>query len=765
MPTGHANRVALENDSPRGRRADGTFAKGHKGTRSTHKDGWGSALTGLGTNRDKRESAHFRRRTLSYFQLAELWEQDDIAAKAIEAPGAEAFRPGFEIEISDEGKYGDLKESLEDALEALGVEDILERAYCYMRAYGGAAVLLGINDGQTLDKPLVASRNAPLEYLDVYEPIEIIPFSLYQDPRKPKYGQVEYFQLNSFIGTISTSLSHTAPLPAKNRQQVASPVSTLIHESRLIVFQGIRVSRYLQSHNPVSPFWGAPVMPRWIEVLRDFEVGYSGAGLLATDVSQPVIAIEGLKEMIGKNEKKFRDRMAAIEMSRSIARAIVIDAAKERYERQTTNLAGIPDLLDRLSQRTAAAIGIPLSVLVGYSPASLGKPDDSEMKLWFNMTRKVQRRELGPKIKKIASIAMRSMRERKIPKHWRIKWGELEHMTTKDRVEAYRVMGQTDNLVVKAGMATSNELRKARYRGGYSFETTVDESKDAPGFIAPLPAGVLPKGMTPEAVATALEAGETVGGGAAAGAPVAGKPAMGAHSVSPYTRRDPRATKLVASPGAGATAAGDGGGAKKDGASADMKYTAANEAVRHQKWAARLRKNDDESSAQMADQLAKLAIAESMNCAAGTCGPDCVYDHSDDARQDDDRPIAYRQFAGLRIGIESDVGDTRSWTDSDGTTGTTTMKYPYGFVDGVQGADGDSVDCYLGPDEGAQWAYVVRQMSKLSGFADYDENKIMLGFTSPDAAHQAYVAQYDDPRFFGGMSMVSVKDLLPKAVA
>lgn len=132
----------------------------------------------------------------------------------------------------------------------------------------------------------------------------------------------------------------------------------------------------------------------------------------------------------------------------------------------------------------------------------------------------------------------------------------------------------------------------------------------------------------------------------------------------------------------------------------------------------------------------------------------------------DSRP--YRElvtFAGIPVVIENPVGSIRSWTDSDGTTGTTTMKFGYGYIAGTEGIDGEEVDVYLGPDENAPWVYVIHQMKKSSGFTELDEDKVMLGFASPEDAVDAYVAQYDDARFIGGMDAVKLDDFKNKLVA
>jgi SPP1 gp7 family putative phage head morphogenesis protein len=126
------------------------------------------------------------------------------------------------------------------------------------------------------------------------------------------------------------------------------------------------------------------------------------------------------------------------------------------------------------------------------------------------------------------------------------------------------------------------------------------------------------------------------------------------------------------------------------------------------------------------------------------------------ARADDaDRTL---QRIGLTIRIENQAGSVREWTDSDGTPGSTRMLYNYGEIVGFEGADGEDVDVYIGPVEEPQAVHVVHQRSKRSSFATYDEDKVMLGWDSADAARAAYIAQYDDPRFFGGMSSFTVED-------
>lgn len=126
--------------------------------------------------------------------------------------------------------------------------------------------------------------------------------------------------------------------------------------------------------------------------------------------------------------------------------------------------------------------------------------------------------------------------------------------------------------------------------------------------------------------------------------------------------------------------------------------------------------------------------------------------------RDTNHPIVDRyDFQGFTLAIENKAG-----TEREISTGQRfLMHFDYGYIEGVQGADGDEVDVYVGPDETAEFAYVVHQR-KAPEFKSYDEDKVMLGFRSADDAREAYVRQYDDPRFFGTMSSIPVEDFRRK---
>jgi len=102
------------------------------------------------------------------------------------------------------------------------------------------------------------------------------------------------------------------------------------------------------------------------------------------------------------------------------------------------------------------------------------------------------------------------------------------------------------------------------------------------------------------------------------------------------------------------------------------------------------------------------------------------------AQDADGAAVDRRKVHGLDVVIETRRGDVRS-----GPGFEIELPYDYGYLEGVKGADGDSLDVALGPESNG-WAYVIDQR-KVDG-EGFDEHKVMLGWPSADAALKAYKA-------------------------
>jgi hypothetical protein len=121
------------------------------------------------------------------------------------------------------------------------------------------------------------------------------------------------------------------------------------------------------------------------------------------------------------------------------------------------------------------------------------------------------------------------------------------------------------------------------------------------------------------------------------------------------------------------------------------------------------------------------------------------------------------KFAGFNISVENKKGSTRCGKDKDGHDWECKLYFDYGYIRGTEGVDGDHVDVYIGPNEDAHSVYIVHQNDPTTG--NYDEDKVMLGFSSLHDARTAYLKQYDRPGFLGKVDVMPIGEFREKVLS
>lgn len=110
---------------------------------------------------------------------------------------------------------------------------------------------------------------------------------------------------------------------------------------------------------------------------------------------------------------------------------------------------------------------------------------------------------------------------------------------------------------------------------------------------------------------------------------------------------------------------------------------------------------------------------------------------------------------GLDIALENVKGGKRSGVDRDGRRWAVTMPAHYGYIKRTEGADGDHVDVYIGPDHASKNVYVIDQKDAETG--KFDEHKVMLGFGSEAQARATYLKGFSDGK--GAQRIQSIKPM------
>lgn len=90
----------------------------------------------------------------------------------------------------------------------------------------------------------------------------------------------------------------------------------------------------------------------------------------------------------------------------------------------------------------------------------------------------------------------------------------------------------------------------------------------------------------------------------------------------------------------------------------------------------------------------------------------------------------------IEVTIESPAGSFRHGPDW-----IQKMANDYGYIEDTIGADGDEVDAFIGPNLESECIFIIEQV-KENG--DFDEHKVMIGFSNMAEAKDAYHANYPE---------------------
>jgi len=438
-------------------------------------DGWANVLTGVGNvlGRKGRGSYDYQgAERLGEGMLEELYHSDAYAARICEAVPKQALRRGFEVKVSDAAT----QTAINDAITRLHVTPRLREAWTWARVFGGGAVLLGCDDGRDPSEPIDETALRRVLFLASVTARELWPETWELDPYSERFGEPVIYRLTRVGGGGGMDTSR-------------------VHHSRLVRFEGLPTTR---QRRITLKGWGESYLQRAHDLLVEWNGAHAAVNDLVQQSSIGVFRMKDLMSMVASDpEGLLAKRMEAMDLARSVARSILLDAEGEAYERvEVGALTGLPDLLDRYSLRLAGALEMPVSILLGREPAGLNATGEADTRAWYDAIDAERETVLKPAVERIVKLLLLSQQgptSAQVPEGWSIGFPPLWQPTEKETAELRKLVAETDALYVRdVGAVTPEEVARSRFRPeGWSMETEVDldarvdPSAGAPGDAPP----------------------------------------------------------------------------------------------------------------------------------------------------------------------------------------------------------------------------------------------------------------------------------------
>jgi uncharacterized protein len=442
-----------------------------------HTDAWENPSTWVGTENDKQQHLHFQRPkiaiTFNWQLLSSMFHYDVLARKIVETWPTQMYKRGWKFTIK--GKETDVKlhDKVQKDFDRLNCKYNLFQAEIWGRLFGGSLLLIGARDGTTdLSQPLREDKIRSVDYINMVDRRYITTQRYYADYQKPNYGQPEVYRI---FRTISAGGTQQEVGSGAMRESEGKSFLD-VHESRIIRFEGDYTDVI---ERQILAGWSHSVLQAPYEEMKRFQQTFQGASHLLTDASQAVYRLKGLIQQLGSKEgrKLLQTRMAMVNMARSVARALLLDADGEEFTRVQTSFTAVPELLDRFMCMLSMATGIPVTILMGRSAAGMNATGDSDFRAFYGEVAAKQKNTLEPKLQRLYQILSMAHNG---PSGGRELDFEFEFIplwdpSDEERAKANLDQAQADQIYLQNRVLTPEEMAHVRFKTpGFNADTVIN---------------------------------------------------------------------------------------------------------------------------------------------------------------------------------------------------------------------------------------------------------------------------------------------------
>ena len=433
-------------------------------------DGYTNMLNKYGTTQDNTTAYEYSQESYSSdLELIRLYESNGLFTKIIDRPAEEAVKHGFDIDYGNK----DIAEYVDTILDKLDFEEKFATALKWSRLYGGAIIVMLVNDGKGIEEPLNIEEVTSIEELRVFERSVVQPdyTSMYRfglmnslKPNKPNipFGEPEFYQISSIYGYFT------------------------VHRSRCLVFRNGKLPE--QTTNALYRYWGIPEYIKIKRALRECITTHeNGVKLLERSV-QAIYKMKELANMLATSdgEETVLQRLQVIDMARGILNSIAIDA-EEEYDFKTLPMSGVKDIIDSTCNMLSAVTNIPQTILFGRSPAGMNATGDSDLENYYNMVENIQKQNLKSNSRIIIDLILKQGKaEGKLEEIpiYKIKFVSLWSMSESEKASTEQIKAsteytkaQTAQLYIDSNILDPSEIRKSLVERG-EFDLNDTEIED-----------------------------------------------------------------------------------------------------------------------------------------------------------------------------------------------------------------------------------------------------------------------------------------------
>ena len=414
-------------------------------------------VTGLGTSKDRTTTTSFVFVPKTDAELINMHRSDWLSKKIVNIIPHDMTR-----EWRDWQAKKDQIEAIEKVEKhpRINVAAKITLAMQKARLFGGAAIFIGIK-GQDPEEPLDLNRvgKDSLEYLALLHRYEVSIGPLIQDVTDPLYGEPEYYQVTGKNGT-----------------------TVKVHPSRMVRLIGDAI---LDDRLVSDPGWGDSVLQGVYDAVQNASSMQQHVAALVPEAKTDVIYMPGLSKILENTTttNQLTSRFTYANTAKSAFNMLLLEgnggtgdnALGEKWEQKQINFSQLPELTQQFLQIVAGAADIPVTRLLGQSPAGLNSTGDGDLHNYYDNISARQRMELTPAMHRLDEVIIRSALGSR-PEEIYFEWSPLYSLSEKEQAEVFKTIADAARAIVGNGgtsepiippEAISDGLVNAIVEGGF----------------------------------------------------------------------------------------------------------------------------------------------------------------------------------------------------------------------------------------------------------------------------------------------------------
>lgn len=377
--------------------------------------------------------------TLDTFQVDRIYHHNSIGKNIVDLPAEDMTRNGWKLSMDD----AELAADITDRLKELNVKSALTQLFKYQRLYGTGAIFIGVDENNTPDQEINVNKLKKLLFLTPFSRKKIGNLDYSDDVTNEHYGKI------SRISVDGTDIDHTRFLLANGEK--------------------FETERY-----------GRSIFEYIEDELEASKTGITSISKLLGDFSFKVYKSPDIDSMDA--EDKLLLGTVANQQFETDALAMI--GENESLDNVGKAVTGIKELTDYTWERIAAAARMPKSIIMGQESGTLTGAQYDLMN-YYSRIKTLQENELRPHLEYIVRLLLWASDEPggsidPDSMDWSIEFNDLFQLDESTATDIGYKKAQTDQIYLKTGVATQDEIRETRFGnfGGTDTDNLNTDSAD-----------------------------------------------------------------------------------------------------------------------------------------------------------------------------------------------------------------------------------------------------------------------------------------------